>query len=144
MNVTRDVIYDLLPGYFSGDISPDTRTLVEEFLRQDPEFSRMMERFRVLFQEPRPKTASAPIPSDTEAFERARTWLQKRSELRGYVVAFGIAAAAVTFVLFARLSSGLNIGPLAIALAFAGVSAISAIQLYRLTTGSHSSRNAPR
>ena len=134
MNVTRDVIYDLLPGYFSGDISPDTRTLVEEFLRQDPEFFRMMERFRVLFQDPRPKTAVPPA-GDTETFERARTWLQKRSELRGYVVAFGIAAAAVAFVIFARLSSGLNIGPLAIALAFAGVSAIAGIQLYRHTGG---------
>jgi hypothetical protein len=34
MNVTRDVIYDLLPGYFSGDLSPDTRALVDEFLAQ--------------------------------------------------------------------------------------------------------------
>jgi len=35
MNVTRDVITDLLPAYLAGDASADTRALVEEFLRAD-------------------------------------------------------------------------------------------------------------
>ena len=39
MNVTRDVITDLLPAYESGEASRDTRELVEEFLRNDPEFA---------------------------------------------------------------------------------------------------------
>lgn len=30
MKVTREVIYGLLPGYFAGDVSDDTRALVEE------------------------------------------------------------------------------------------------------------------
>jgi anti-sigma factor RsiW len=42
-----------LPGYFSGDISPATRALVDEFLEQDPEFRRMMERFRTMFGDAR-------------------------------------------------------------------------------------------
>jgi hypothetical protein len=70
---------------------------------------------------------------DKEAFERARAWLQKRSELQGYVVAFGIAAAAVGFVVLARLNPGVKLEPLAIALAFAATSAIAGIQLYRNT-----------
>ena len=137
MNVTRDVIYDLLPGYFSGDISPDTKTLVEEFLRQDPEFTRMMERFRVLFSEPRPQVSS-PVPSGTDTFERARTWLQKRSELAGLTVAFGIAAVVVIFLVVLRLA--LDGGPMLMAVVFAGVSAFAAIQLYRLTTGRQAGR----
>ena len=36
MNVTREVITDLLPLYLSGEASPETRALVEEFLRDDP------------------------------------------------------------------------------------------------------------
>ena len=32
MKITRDVIYDLLPGYFAGEVSADTRALVDEFL----------------------------------------------------------------------------------------------------------------
>ena len=134
MNVTRDVIYDLLPGYFSGDISPDTKALVDEFLRQDPEFSRMMERFRAMFQEPRHAgvaTASAGY-GEKEVFERARTWLQKRSELRGYMIAFGLAAVFVTFIAMTRLTPTANVGPWAIAAAFAATSVIAGAQLYFL------------
>ncbi len=39
MNVTREVITDLLPVYFSGEASNDTRSLVEDFFRRDPEFA---------------------------------------------------------------------------------------------------------
>jgi hypothetical protein len=42
MNITRDVIIDLWPLYIAGEASPDTRILVEEFIRQDPEFARLL------------------------------------------------------------------------------------------------------
>jgi len=51
MTITRDVIYDLLPGYFAGEVSADTRALIDEFLETDPEFARMTARFRRLFDE---------------------------------------------------------------------------------------------
>jgi len=35
MNVTKDVIKDLLPLYQEGEASPDTRRLVEEYLAMD-------------------------------------------------------------------------------------------------------------
>src|SRR5262245_10395731 len=43
MRVTRDVITDLMPAYVSGEASPDTRALVEEFLAGDPELKRIFE-----------------------------------------------------------------------------------------------------
>jgi len=39
MKITRDIVTDLLPAYFSNEASADTRALVEEFLKQDPEFA---------------------------------------------------------------------------------------------------------
>ena len=96
MKVTRDVIYDLLPGYFAGDVTPDTRALVDEFLRDDPEFAHMMQRFRAVF-EARPQ--ADPVSSsarEQQAFDRARGLLHKRSELRGIMGAFGFAAILVT------------------------------------------------
>ena len=132
MRVTRDVIYDLLPGYFAQDVSGDTRSLVDAFLQEDPEFARMMERFRVVFRE-RPTGDPAPSAAarDKEAFERARTFLQKRSELRGYVVAFALATLFVFLVplLFGR---PMRLGLWAIAAAFAATSVISGVQLYLL------------
>jgi hypothetical protein len=42
VNVTREVISDLWPVYASGEASVDTRALVEDFLRQDPEFAGLL------------------------------------------------------------------------------------------------------
>jgi predicted anti-sigma-YlaC factor YlaD len=39
MNVTREVILDLLPAYLSGEASPATRTLVEEHMKEDAELA---------------------------------------------------------------------------------------------------------
>jgi len=135
MKVTREVIYDLLPGYFAGEVSPDTRAIVDEFLQQDPEFSRMLERFRVVFGERRP---AAPVDRsrDTVVFERARGFLQKRSELRGYVVAFGLATLFVVMVLMRLV--GVTGPPAAlwfIALAFALTAAIAGVELLYLKKG---------
>ncbi len=129
MNVTRDVIYDLLPGYFSGDLSPDTRALVDEFLAQDPEFRRMMERFRTMFGEMRGSMPpSAARPAEKVTFERARSVMHQRSELRGYSLAFGIAALLVGFIAIERLTVGAR-GVWFIALAFLVVAVYSQYQL---------------
>ncbi len=42
MNVTREVIKDLLPLYQEGEVSPDTRRLVEEYLANDSELRDQM------------------------------------------------------------------------------------------------------
>lgn len=41
MNVTREVVTDLLPIYLSGEASGDTKVLVEDYFRQDPDFERV-------------------------------------------------------------------------------------------------------
>jgi hypothetical protein len=41
MNVTRDVVADLLPVYFSGDASSDTRSLVDNYFKEHPDFERI-------------------------------------------------------------------------------------------------------
>ncbi|MGE3276380.1 MAG: hypothetical protein AB7O67_14805 [Vicinamibacterales bacterium] len=41
MDVTRDVVLDLLPLYQSGEASADTRRLVEAFIAHDPPLARL-------------------------------------------------------------------------------------------------------
>jgi len=48
MNITKDVIRDLLPVYLAGDASQDTRTLVEQYLAQDEELKRDLEAARAI------------------------------------------------------------------------------------------------
>lgn len=41
MQVTRDIVIDLLPLYQSNEASKDSRAAVEEFLRTDPSLARL-------------------------------------------------------------------------------------------------------
>ncbi|MGE5242879.1 MAG: hypothetical protein ACM3SQ_01445 [Betaproteobacteria bacterium] len=128
MKITREVIYDLLPSYFAGEVSADTRALVDEFLASDPEFSRMAERFRALFNErDAPATASA---RERQAFARARTLTERRSACRAMTVAY---ALATLFVLLQPWIAGrpLRPGLYFMALAFAATSAGCAVLWYR-------------
>ena len=82
MNVTREVVTDLLPVYFSGEASGDTKVLVEDYFHQDPDFERIARSAATPLETLR---AAAPIPAgpakekrDLESVLwglRRRTWL---------------------------------------------------------------------
>jgi hypothetical protein len=94
VTITRDVIYDLLPAYFAGEVSADTQALIEEFFKTDPEFGRMAERFRQLLSERGRGTAEAVSDSARERtrFERTRTLIKRRNQAFGGGIAYGMAA----------------------------------------------------
>jgi hypothetical protein len=77
MNITRDVITDLWPLYAAGEASADTRALVEEFIRQDPEFGRILHESE---ETDMLKPTTSELPPDHEAQTLSRT---KRS-MQGY------------------------------------------------------------
>src|SRR4051794_18522755 len=81
MSITRPVVLDLWPVYLSGEASPETRALVEDYLRTDPEFARQLR------EDPLGGMAAPPLPPDTEtnAFARAR------SRLRGFPLLLHLA-----------------------------------------------------
>jgi len=90
MRITRDVVYDLLPGYFAGEVSADTRALIDEFLATDPEFARMTTRFRRLFDE---RASGSAVHSPERAhFERARSRAEARQIFAAFTVAYTGAA----------------------------------------------------
>lgn len=74
MNVTRLVIVDLWPVYVSGEASIETRALVEEFLRGDPDLAQQLRRKPFL-----PPVAE-PLSPDHEARALAAT----RRRLSGF------------------------------------------------------------
>lgn len=41
MEVTRDVILDLLPLYLADEVSADTRVLVDEYMKTDPQLAKI-------------------------------------------------------------------------------------------------------
>lgn len=67
MNVTREVVTDLLPIYFSGEASGDTKVLVEDYFRQDPDFERIARKAASPLDTLR---AAAPVASSSEKEKR--------------------------------------------------------------------------
>jgi anti-sigma factor RsiW len=101
MKITRHVIYDLLPAYFAGEVSADTRALVDEFMASDPELSRMAARFKTLLEERAESSADdADVVREREAFSRARAAANLKVNARTSAAAWGLAGAFSWIIAF--------------------------------------------
>ena len=91
MNITKEVILDLLPLYYSDECSKDTKLLVEEFFKTNPEFERQAKRMQNPFPGPIPQSLKK--EDELRALSRTRSWLRWRS----YVMAAAIFCSLVPF-----------------------------------------------
>ena len=84
MNITREVVTDLLPIYFSGEASSDTKSLVEEYFRDNPDFERMARSAGTPLETLR---TGPPVAADSEKekrdLESVRCGLDRRKWLFG-------------------------------------------------------------
>ena len=87
MNVTREVILDLLPTYLAGEASQGSAALIEEYLRQDPELAQHV---RTRAAENLATIAHAPLAADVElrSLRRARALIGWQKWLFGLGIAF--------------------------------------------------------
>jgi anti-sigma factor RsiW len=92
MNITRDVITDLLPAYFSGEASADTRAIVEEFFANDPEFERR-------WQDAENRLAAPPLDPALEqtALKRAKRLLRIQTVLLALASTFTLNIVSLGF-----------------------------------------------
>jgi anti-sigma factor RsiW len=86
MNLTREIVKDLLPLYVADEASADTRAAVEAWLGRDAEIARLAEALRS-------DTGAAPASSATPAAGRAalattKTLLRRRTWLLALALAF--------------------------------------------------------
>jgi anti-sigma factor RsiW len=103
MKISRDVIYDLLPGYFAGEASPDTRALVQEYFDTDPEFRRMAERFQAILDGTRKlDQPDAEAARERATFDRVRAQAKQRQETRAMALGFGLGAVFAALMAFAK------------------------------------------
>ncbi len=94
MNVTRDVVKDLLAVCAAGEASADTRALVEEWLRADPELARQAARAETVALPDVP--ALAPT-AEKQALDRTRRHLRWRTVLLGLAAYVSTLPFSVTF-----------------------------------------------
>jgi hypothetical protein len=94
MNITRDVVQDLLTVYLSGEATADTRALVEEWLRADPDLARQADEARRVDLPP----VTLPAPSvEQRAFARTKRGLRLRSIMLGVAIYVSTLPLTVTF-----------------------------------------------
>ncbi|RJR30009.1 MAG: hypothetical protein C4574_02775 [Candidatus Latescibacterota bacterium] len=90
MDVTRNVILDLLPLYASGEASADTRALVEKHLATDPEAADIASELAKL-----QSVSDVPAPLNREdameAYREAKKYMLQRTIALAIII-------AVTFI----------------------------------------------
>ncbi len=94
MKITRDVVQDLLTVYLSGEATADTRALVEEWLKSDPDLARQVDEARRADLPPvTPPAASV----EQRAFARTKRGLRLRAIMLGVAIYVSTLPLTVTF-----------------------------------------------
>jgi hypothetical protein len=105
MEITRNVIIDLLPLYIEKEASDDTRKLVREYLEKDPELAEMA-RDTADMKLP----ADAPVPltweDKMEAYKEAKRLMLIRTIMLAGIISVSVLAllglGAVIVMFFVR------------------------------------------
>jgi len=90
MKITRDVIIDLLPLYFSGEASTDTKDLVNTYFNQNPDFAKEAKKSSE-------KIITNDIPTnltkedEMESLNKTKKRIKLQSFLIGFAIFFTIA-----------------------------------------------------
>lgn len=88
MNVTREVIKDLIPLYQEGEVSPDTRRLVEAYLATDSELREQVAAPGIGRQ---PMRVQAQVDSALAALERTKRALRRQKWLQFFAILLTLA-----------------------------------------------------
>jgi anti-sigma factor RsiW len=100
VEITRNIIQDLLPVYLAGEVCPETRALVEEFLAHDATLAAEVEWLKTdsLKQILTGGTTMAlPKDHDVQTLERTRSTMTQRSWNLGLAIAFTVFPLSFTF-----------------------------------------------
>ena len=98
MNVTVNVITDLLPLYLAGEASADTRALLEEYLRQHPAFAASVQAHAQRSAAMLAALPMAPPPDHERAtLEKSRKFARTRSQVLAFSLACTLIPLAFSF-----------------------------------------------
>ncbi|MCK5034182.1 MAG: hypothetical protein KAS18_11125 [Calditrichia bacterium] len=97
MKLTNDVIIDLLPLYFSSEASEDTKTLVNTYFEQNPEFAEEAKKSSEQII-----TNDIPITltkeDEMKTLNKTKKFIRLRSWLLGFAIFFTLAPASVAHI----------------------------------------------
>lgn len=94
MKITQDVVKDLLTVYLAGEATADTRALIEDWLRTDPELARQVNQARNVDL---PAVPPPPPAIEKRALDRTRRQMRWRAILLGTAIYVSTLPLGVTF-----------------------------------------------
>ena len=94
MEITRDVILDLLPLYMDGEVSENTRVLIEQYLETDPDLNKLSERMAAMQLK-----GDIPVPLTQEA--KMKSYVRARWITLLYVVLIAMLISGTFLVMMA-------------------------------------------
>jgi len=100
VEITRNVIQDLLPLYLAGEVCPETRALVEEFLARDATLAAEVERLKSDSLQQilgGGTTMALSKDHDVQTLERTRSTMAHRSWNLGLAIAFTVFPLSFIF-----------------------------------------------
>ena len=97
MEITRDIVLDLLPLYLADELSDDSRRVVEGYLKDDPKLSRQVEDLGAM------STNDVPVPIQKEREMEAYRKVRRLMVLKTLGLAVVIAGTLLAIVLVAPL-----------------------------------------
>ena len=92
MEITRSVIEDLLPLYVAGEVSEDTRKLVEEYLEKDESLVQFVQQLKELHM----THADIPLKPETELVALQK--IQQLQKVQKMVITTMAAIFGMTFL----------------------------------------------
>lgn len=100
MEITRNVILDLLPLYLANEVSADTRTLVAKYLETDPELAEIAEQSAAMEL---PKDVPVPLTMEDqmEAYREAKRWMFLRTVFLAATISFTLLCVLALAILAA-------------------------------------------
>ena len=95
MQVTRDIVIDLLPLYQSNEASKDSRAAIEEFLRKDPSLAQMASQDAGAIVPATGATGASELERRTVT--RTRAAIRRRSWILGAAIWFSLLPFSFAF-----------------------------------------------
>ena len=96
MEITRNVILDLLPLYAANEVSTDTRELVEKYLKTDPELTRIANQLAAI---EKPGVIPVPLTQDDhmKAYRKAKRLILLHTLIFGGVISIILVIVILIF-----------------------------------------------
>jgi hypothetical protein len=105
MDLNRNVIIDLLPLYLADEASPETQTLVKEYLDHDSDLAQLARRWK----ERLPDSPPEPVSPDAQAvaYQQAKRQITNRVITLATIIAIGGLALITMAMIGAMFVIGL-------------------------------------